>query len=30
MKKKVLSAMLCVAMTATLFAGCGGSSTDTF
>ncbi len=29
MKKKVLSAMLCVAMTATLFAGCGGSSTDT-
>ena len=28
MKKKVLSALLTVAMTATLFAGCGGSETD--
>ena len=29
MKKKLLSALLCTAMTATMLAGCGGGSTDT-
>lgn len=28
MKRKILSALLCVAMTATMLAGCGGEAKD--